>query len=323
MLKIVGSILLLSLVGLLTVRCSDLYTAMSDLEGIFKTEGRMIKAVEEYLRQERDRLEKIETKLANLRRLNQEGQEDVDAYLSHPFNAFLLTKRFLWEWVDLENWIKISMPSREYIFNTTGLRSKGPQQSDLDGAAEALWRLQDTYKFTPAELVEGAKTEDALKAHHCFEVGRLAYHVANDKYHAIPWMEEAHRLLNNETMEGDFFTMNETEILDHLAFASFSEERLDDAIAFTNKLIALVPDSIRYTDNKAYYQYLLDKKYRPRGETGDLKKLSLDDVEEEEEEEEIAEEDMDEDDLRKVHPDIRQYRALCRGDEGVVKVFPS
>lgn len=61
MLKIVGSILLLSLVGLLTVRCSgDLYTAMSDLEGVFKTEGRMIKAVEEYLRQERDRLEKIE-----------------------------------------------------------------------------------------------------------------------------------------------------------------------------------------------------------------------------------------------------------------------
>ena len=85
----------------------------------------------------------------------------------------------------------------------------------------------------------------------------------------------------------------------------------------------LVPDSIRYTDNKAYYQYLLDKKYRPRGETGDLKRLSLDDVEEEEEEEGKAEEDMDEDDLRKVHPDIRQYRALCRGDEGVVKVCPS
>ncbi|XP_063969551.1 prolyl 4-hydroxylase subunit alpha-1-like [Lytechinus pictus] len=314
MLKILVSIVLLSLFGLLTVKSTDLFTAMSDLEGVFDKEEKMIAAVEEYIRQERERLVKIEGKLENLRRLNREGQEDMASYLSHPFNGFLLIKRFIWEWVDLENWIKISMPSREYIFNVTGLRSKLPQQSDLDGAADALWRLQDTYKFTPASLMEGAKMEDNLKAHHSFEVGRLAYHVADDKYHAIPWMEQAYKWLNNKTKQGDFFKLNETEILDHLAYASFSEERLEDAAAFTDKLLLLAPDSKRYADNKAYYKYLLDKKYRPRGETGDLKGLSLEEAEEEEEEEE-----MDEEDLRNVHPDIRKYRALCRGDEGVVR----
>ena len=38
--------------------------------------------------------------------------EDVDATIGKPINAFLLLKRFMWEWVDLENWIKISMPAR-------------------------------------------------------------------------------------------------------------------------------------------------------------------------------------------------------------------
>ena len=50
------------------------------------------------------------SKAAILRRLHRSAIDDVDHYLGHPVNAFLLVKRFIWEWVDVENWIKYEGP---------------------------------------------------------------------------------------------------------------------------------------------------------------------------------------------------------------------
>ena len=79
---------------------------------------------------------------------------------------------------------------------------KWPSEEDLNGAAVALLRLQDTYKLTTEDLANGQLNgvnygNSKLTAHDCFELGRQSYNVG-DHYHTSLWMNQAMKRWSEE-----------------------------------------------------------------------------------------------------------------------------
>ncbi len=42
--------------------------------------------------------------------MNREAVSDPEHYLGHPVNGYLLVKRFLWEWTEIENMVRLDKP---------------------------------------------------------------------------------------------------------------------------------------------------------------------------------------------------------------------
>lgn len=127
---------------------------------------------------------------------------------------------------------------------------KFPSKEDLDGAATALIRLQDTYKLDTHEIadgkISGTKRAKPLNAHDCFELGRVSYNQA-DYYHTLMWMQEALDRLHRETENP---SVNEADILEYLGFSMFQQGNVKRALQLTKRLAYLGKNQQKITANK-------------------------------------------------------------------------
>uniref|UniRef100_A0A1B0D7K9 Prolyl 4-hydroxylase alpha-subunit N-terminal domain-containing protein n=1 Tax=Phlebotomus papatasi TaxID=29031 RepID=A0A1B0D7K9_PHLPP len=94
---------------------------------------------------------------------------------------------------------------------------------DLNGAAVALMRLQDTYKLDTASVargeLNGIQYATEMSVGDCFELGRQSY-INGDFYHTVLWMREAmDRLLRSENGT----TTTKADILEYLAFSTYKQ----------------------------------------------------------------------------------------------------
>ena len=89
-------------------------------------------------------------------REHEEASRNIQQYLSNPINAYLLVKRLTTDWKRVEELISEDV-GNAFVANITSSRSdlKFPTDEDLNGAAVALMRLQDTYKLETAQVARG------------------------------------------------------------------------------------------------------------------------------------------------------------------------
>lgn len=89
-------------------------------------------------------------------REHEEASRNIQQYLSNPINAYLLVKRLTTDWKRVEELITQDV-GKSFVANITSSRSdlKFPTDEDLNGAAVALMRLQDTYKLETAQVARG------------------------------------------------------------------------------------------------------------------------------------------------------------------------
>lgn len=89
-------------------------------------------------------------------REHEEASRNIQQYLSNPINAYLLVKRLTTDWKKVEELITEDV-GKSFVANITSSRSdlKFPTDEDLNGAAVALMRLQDTYKLETAQVARG------------------------------------------------------------------------------------------------------------------------------------------------------------------------
>ncbi|XP_022104753.1 prolyl 4-hydroxylase subunit alpha-1-like isoform X2 [Acanthaster planci] len=307
-------LVLLSLLGLMVHCQGEVFTSLVDLEHVIYTESNMLDALREYVNQEELKIQKVKQLMDGLQRASTESVQDPELYLSHPVNALLLVKRFLWEWSDLENIIRLDVPKTNYLVNISQYRDYFPANEDLKGAGAALLRLQDTYKLDTKAIadgnIEGTWKSPSLTAHECFEVGRIAYN-ANDFYHSRLWMLEALDRLGRK--DSPDTTVDKADILDYLSFIFYMNGDVGQALAYTDQLLAIDPEHERGNSNKRYFEYHISKR-EPRGE-----------FEEDEDDDEgwveVDETEKKPEDLGpNTSPERQAYEALCRGDPGSVKI---
>ncbi|XP_065156462.1 prolyl 4-hydroxylase subunit alpha-1 [Atheta coriaria] len=238
---------------------AEVFTALAELEELLQTESVLINALESFIQTH-------EQKLAILRRYAEAYQNqhdiaaaDVQVYVSNPINAYLLVKRLTTDWKEVQTLIETNAGA-EVLHNLTTYRQhlKFPTDEDLNGAAVALTRLQDTYKLDTSSLargeLNGVKYSTELNAADCFELGRQSYN-NEDYYHTQLWMREADVRLGREVNE----TVHRSDILEYLAFSTFKQGNVHLALDLTNKLLELVPTHPRATGNKVYYENSIEK----------------------------------------------------------------
>lgn len=178
---------------------ADIFSSTAHLQSLLHLERHLVTTLHNYV-------EKTESKLNEVRRyLNlfydsyQEVLEEKvpmsggDEMVGHPLQAFQLVKRLAVDWgfvrraMATNDWLPIRKLTHDY-------HKLMPTKDDLQGAALALVRLQDTYKMNMTDLargnVLGMPQGTVLTARDLLYLGKQSF---NSGYyaHAIEWLEEA------------------------------------------------------------------------------------------------------------------------------------
>ncbi|XP_058444730.1 prolyl 4-hydroxylase subunit alpha-1-like [Malaya genurostris] len=261
------SILLLA--AMLRSTRAELFTALADMEELMETEAVLITNLEKYIRVQEEKLDQLKLRSAEYQREHAEAAKDISTYLSNPVNAFLLTKRLTTDWREVESLMSYDVGA-DFLENVTNYRDvlKFPSDEDLNGAAVALMRLQDTYNLDTASVargeLNGVQYSTEMSAGDCFELGRQTY-LNGDYYHTMLWMREAMDRLSQEVNR----TTTKADVLEYLAFSTFKQGNMQTALLMTNELLELVPNHERAVGNKAYYEKELQKEASQKALRGD------------------------------------------------------
>ncbi|XP_043654748.1 prolyl 4-hydroxylase subunit alpha-1 [Drosophila teissieri] len=235
----------------------EVYTALAEMEELLETESVLITNLEGYIRVQEDKLNFLKNKMDEYQREHSDASNDITAYVSNPINAYLLTKRLTTDWRQVENLMEHDVGT-DFVQNITQYRSllKFPSDEDLNGAAVALLRLQDTYQLDTSSVargkLNGIQYSTEMSSDDCFELGRQSY-VNHDYYHTVLWMNEAMaRMLEEPSNHTQSFT--KADILEYLAFSTYKEGNIESALSMTNELLQLLPHHERANGNKRFYE---------------------------------------------------------------------
>ncbi|KAE9555682.1 hypothetical protein FO519_001153 [Halicephalobus sp. NKZ332] len=252
----------LLLTCIIGIAYGDVFTAMVDLENLLSSESDLTSAlIENYINAEKNRLDRLKRFAEDYLSKNNENSGDDLKVVTNPVNAYLLIKRLTSDWKYITHLMKANS-AEFFIKNITQGRLensvKYPDDEDLEGAAVALLRLQDTYKLSTKELskgiVDGEAVGKPLSAQDCFEVGKAAYN-QKDYYHTLQWMTEAMEQLKIEKPP----TKKESDILEYLAYAMYKQGNVRHALKLTKRLAELEPYHSRAASNVEWYEEMLDE----------------------------------------------------------------
>lgn len=219
-----------------------MFTALAEMEALLETETVLINNLEGYIQAQEDRLDYLKRRMSEYQKEHDGASED-STYLLNPINAYLLTKRLTSDWRDIEQ-VMTQDVGHQFMYNISNYRNvvKFPTDEDLAGAAFALIRLQDTYGMRTEDLaggkLNGIQFSSEMSSEDCFEIGRQTYLNA-DFHHTILWMNEALNRINNHSQ------LTRADVLEYLAFSTFKQGNVREALDMTNELLALAPDHQR------------------------------------------------------------------------------
>ncbi|XP_074673140.1 prolyl 4-hydroxylase subunit alpha-3 isoform X1 [Strix aluco] len=247
---------------------AETYTAMLSVRRALGSEGRLLRRLRAYLREESGRLRRLARFYEKVQALHQDPKASVD----NPLLAFSLIKRLHSDWPNV-------IYSDEATENTQALHDgfkeveqELPGAEDLDGAARALMRLQDVYALSVKGMANGVfqragagwpplyspSRRVSLSADDCFHVGKVAYDTG-DYYHSIAWLEEAvglFRLSYGSWNPEDRSSLEDA--LDHLAFSYFMAGNISHALSLSKEFLHYDPSNRRVARNVVKYEKLLE-----------------------------------------------------------------
>ncbi|KAG2456658.1 C2CD3 protein, partial [Polypterus senegalus] len=213
-----------------------MFTSVADAQRSVAVEMELLGYLEEYLERETLRLNDLRRFFKKVKGQHSDIYQGQMSAMANPLVAYSLIKRLQSEWLN----VVYSTEANENIQDFKASYEKEdhnlPKFEDLQGAAQALMRLQDVYalsvnglangrfqRFSFSEAVDIIKlnVSTSLSADDCYHVGKVAYEM-EDYYHAILWLEEAAQLFREAP--GTWNTEDEgslESVLDYLAFSYF------------------------------------------------------------------------------------------------------
>lgn len=145
----------LLILSITTLVKTEMFTALVHMEKSIHAEKRLAKEIRSYVTKERERLIELE-RIANEYESHAEtAMGDMHSTLANPVSAFLLVKRFTADWSEVLNKYMTPNNTNQFIASLPQLTEGFPNSEDLDGAALALLRLQDTYVLSTDKVAKG------------------------------------------------------------------------------------------------------------------------------------------------------------------------
>ena len=205
--------------------------------------------------------------------LSRLGEEGV---LGNPVSTYRFLKNSISFTATTIQLINNQAHIREMVASSMEAR---PEEADLEGAATALFRLQDTYQLSAANIADGAipgaTNHSAMSADDCFHLGYSAAQ-AFDFYHSLDWLREAEARQVLEDTAGSLApldldrTFNKSLLFDYLAYSAFEQGNPEWATHYGRKLKDIDP-TYPAVDNLQVYEEQL----KNRSSTWDGKEETL------------------------------------------------
>ncbi|XP_037790270.1 prolyl 4-hydroxylase subunit alpha-2-like [Penaeus monodon] len=175
-------------------------SGLGDVHTSAATVARLVEAEEEVIRALQDYIDKEENRLAAIRGYINDWHRGSEAdYVHNPINSYHFLRRVTQEFPALRNALR-DTATRALRANLTSLRNgvDVPEEADLNGAAWALVRLQDTYNLSVNDLVEGeilgTKAVKELSVDDCFRLGQQSFNNLEFKL-SKEWYEKGIEML--------------------------------------------------------------------------------------------------------------------------------
>ena len=196
--------------------------------------------------------------------------------LANPINQYKLIERMTQEWPNIVEQASNFSPHMKELYDNLVTANGGlPSKKDLDGSADAIMRLQDTYLLSTKDIaagdVLGAQASVKLDVADCYHIGRTAY-FKQDYYHTVLWMREAYRQIIENNLELDETQKSyEFTVLDHLSYSlsqlgfkklSYRMNAQANAVIDRNPSLHDEDTIDRLRQNKVYYFSLLSEEQR-------------------------------------------------------------
>ncbi|GIX81505.1 prolyl 4-hydroxylase subunit alpha-1 [Caerostris extrusa] len=179
---------------------ADIFSSTAHLQNLLHLERHIVTTLHDYVDRTESKLNQVKRYLNLFYDSYQEVLEekvpvvgDGDDMVAHPLQAYQLVRRLSVDW----DFIKSAMatddwlPIRKLVNNYHQLM---PNTDDLQGAALALVRLQDTYKLNMTDMAKGdilgLPQGTKLTARDLLFLGKQSF-TAGYYAHAIGWLEEA------------------------------------------------------------------------------------------------------------------------------------
>lgn len=214
---------------------SEFYSSVQNMELLLKSELAILDRLDRYIRHAEEKTKFLKRQRDMLRGDLKGAEDNPIAYVSNPVSAFLMTKRLVKDYKDIDELVRKDL-GIDIIDESTVL----PTNDDLMGVAEGLSRLQDVYMMEATELakgnVYGHKLVRELTPEECYRIGIA---LAQGKFfaNANQWFEEA---LNRWKVDGNP-GISKLEILDYYSYALTEEKEYEKALDLTNQLLKLNP----------------------------------------------------------------------------------
>ena len=245
---------------------TEWFTSLGQMEDLIHDEKNLIQTLNEYINIETQRLNELKLIADKFQSISQYAKHNLDLYLAHPVNQFTLIKRLVYGWEDVKSKVAKDAP-REFISLLKEKKLKFPNETDIQGSAEAIMRLQHTYKLNTHLLalgyVKGFQSTQSLTSDDCYLIGRTAY-LKQDFYHCNLWMREV--LLRKEDT---YISFTLFEVLDHLSFCAARLGNTMYAYELTYQMIQLNPTNDRIVNNYHHFRNLLSRNRKGDDETGE------------------------------------------------------
>ncbi|KAL1400210.1 hypothetical protein pipiens_007630 [Culex pipiens pipiens] len=212
---------------------SEFYSSIQNMELLLKSELAILDRLDKIIRLSEARVSELKRQRDSLRR-DLEGVDSLE-YVSNPVSAFLMTKRLLKDYQDIDALIRKELDVK-LIDDTTII----PATVDLLGVAEGLSRLQDLYLLEVEDMADGYmygyRLNRKLNAKECFEIA-LAMSQSTVFENANKWFREALRRWEAEESP----KVSKVEILDYFTFSLFEDAEYQEAYDRTIDLLRLDP----------------------------------------------------------------------------------
>ncbi|KAG8176761.1 hypothetical protein JTE90_003392 [Oedothorax gibbosus] len=185
----------------------DIFSSTAHLQNLLHLERHLVTTLHEYIERTESKINQVKRYLNLFYHSYEEVLEEKlpagdDEMVGNPLQAFQLVRRLAVDWegvrkaVDTDDWKPIRRLVRDYDHLL-------PHNDDLQGAALALVRLQDTYKLNMTDVARGdilgLPQGTTLSARDLLYLGKQSFN-AGYYAHAIRWLEEA---LSQAHLEGN------------------------------------------------------------------------------------------------------------------------
>lgn len=92
--------------GVIPIVVSEVYTALTHMKGLIRTEKTLTRELEHYLASHPKAPAEFHRMANEVKTQTSDIKNDLERFLGHPLNAFLLIRRYRKQWKDLEQYLR-------------------------------------------------------------------------------------------------------------------------------------------------------------------------------------------------------------------------